>query len=412
MKPYKTTLLWISRIIVGLVFIYSGFVKAVDPLGSTYKFIDYFNAFNMSWATGLSFGLAILLSAAEFIVGIAVLLNLKIKLSSWGALIFMIFFTPLTFVLALTNPVHDCGCFGDALILTNWQTFWKNIILLIPVLFLFIQRKNIQSKLNPIEQWIISGLFLISISWISIYSLNHLPLLDFRPYNVGTYIPDKMDIPEGAPADVWESHFIYSKNGEEKSFTVNNLPDSSWTFVDAKHELISKGYTPPIHDFSIVGNDGSDITDMVLASTNYNFLLVAYNLEKSSLKNQEKINKLAAYCQSMGYPFYCLTADGEEGVDKFISKTRATYPFYTTDEITLKTMVRSNPGLILIKEGTLLEKWNHNDIPEIENLSENITHQVISEYKKTGDKYYIYTLILVVAFLGSTYLLVRQKLKA
>jgi triosephosphate isomerase len=160
----------------------------------------------------------------------------------------------------------------------------------------------------------------------------------------------------------------------------------------------------------MVGNDGSDITDMVLASPNYNFILVAYNLEKSDLSQQEKINQMASYCQSKGFPFYCLTADGEEGIEKFIEKTNAPYPFYNTDEITLKTIVRSNPGLVLLKEGTILGKWHYNDIPEIENTTKNFTQLLITDYKRKGDKYYIYTLVLLGAFLSSFYVLIRKNI--
>ncbi len=410
MERYKSIFLWISRIVIGVIFIYSGFVKAVDPFGSTYKFNDYFIAFGANWASIFSFGLAIILSSAEFIIGVSLFLNLKITKGIWGAILLMAVFTPLTFILALTNPVQDCGCFGDALILTNWQTFWKNIVLLIPLIYLFIHKKDIRNSLTNMEQWFSVGIisvFIIAISW---YSINHLPLLDFRPYKIGTYIPAAMEIPENEPADVWESIFIYSKDGTEKEFTLNNLPDSTWAFVDAKHVLISKGYEPPIHDFSLLGSDGSDITDMVLASSNYNFLLIAHNLDKSDKKNQKEINNLASFCQSKGYSFYCLTATGDEGIETFKKETNASYEFYHTDEITLKTIVRSNPGLILLKEGAILGKWHSNDIPSPDELDENITHQLVTDYKKKADKYYIYTLILLSAFISSTYLLIRRKM--
>ncbi|MGD9994193.1 MAG: BT_3928 family protein [Salinivirgaceae bacterium] len=410
MANYKNLLIWTSRIIVGIVFIYSGFVKGVDPLGSMYKFNDYFNAFGMSWASAISLILALLLSTAEFIIGVGILLNLKIKHSTWGAMLLMAVFTPLTLVLALTNPVSDCGCFGDALVLTNWQTFWKNVVLLIPLLFLFLNKEKITNRLSCTEQWASAGFFtliMLSISW---YSLNNLPVLDFRPYKVGTYIPDGMVIPEGAPADVWESVFVYSKNGEEKEFSLDNLPDSSWAFVDAKHNLISKGYEPPIHDLTMIANDGSDMSELILASPNYNFLMISHNLEKANTKNIAKMNQLAAACRAKGYGFYLLTASGDEGLQNFFRRTEVpSYDILHTDEITLKTMVRSNPGLMVIKEGTIINKWSHRNIPDPEQLHESVSHSAIIAYKKMADKYYIYTLILLGGLLTSSYLQLRKK---
>lgn len=397
-----------SRIFVGIIFIYSGFVKCVDPLGSTYKFSDYFNAFGAEWATIFSFGLSLLMSMAEFVVGFSVLLGLRIKLSALGALIFMVIFTPLTLVLALTNPVSDCGCFGDALILTNWQTFWKNVIILIPTIYLFIKRKKYESKSKIWEQWLGVAFGIVSIAWISMHSYNHLPVLDFRPYSVGTYIPDGMSIPEGAPADEWESIFIYSKNGEEKEFSMDNLPDSTWTFVDAQHQLIKKGYEPPIHDFTIVDEEGIDITDIVLASDNYNFLLVSYNVAKASPNNNEKLNELYNYCYEMGYPFYALTASINQDIKKFIDERDAMYEFYTSDETTLKTIIRSNPGLLVLKGGTIIDKWHINDLPSTDEIKENLMQQSISKYKNQADKYYIYSLILLGAFLIALYILLRK----
>ncbi len=406
----KTTqwLFFASRIIIGIVFIYSGFVKVIDPLGTTYKLNDYFAVFGTDWATKISFILAVIQNIAEFVIGVALLLNLKMKLSSLGALIFMIIFTPLTLYVAIANPVHDCGCFGDALVITNWQTFWKNIILLFPTVFLFMNRKKSTSILNCWEQWGATVIIIILAGMFTTYSYNHLPLKDFRPYKIGTYIPDGMVIPEGAPADEWESTFIYSKDGVEKEFNMSALPDSTWAFIDAKHDLIKKGYEPPIHDFTIISIDGTEITDIVLSSDNYNFLFIAYNLQEADRNNINKVNELADYCYQMNYPFYGLTASGNDDVNEFISETDAIYEFYNTDEITLKTIIRSNPGLVLLKNGTIIDKWHINDIPSISELNENLVHQSITKYKSSADKYFIWVLILLSGFIVSLYLLVRK----
>ncbi len=361
----------ISRIFVGAVFIFSGFVKAIDPLGSAYKFIDYFVAFGMDWAEPFAFSLAVILSALEFVIGISLFLGIKVKLNSWGALIFMVAFTPLTFILALYDPVQDCGCFGDAIILTNWQTFWKNIIILIPTIIIFISRKKFRAIFNNITNWSIIGAFSIIIIGVSIYCYQHLPFFDFRPYKAGTYIPDGMIIPEDAPHAIYENYIYYKKDGVVKEFTMDNLPDSTWEWVESKSILIQQGYIPPIHDFAIYSVEGDDITDLVLEDENYSFILVAYDLKESGTSAHEQINKLAEYCNKNDYLFICLTSSISEDIENFKNLTSATYDFYNMDEITLKTIIRSNPGLVLLKKGTIMGKWHYNDIPAIKELTEN-----------------------------------------
>lgn len=411
MNPIQKSLFLFSRVLVGVVFIYSGFVKGVDPLGSTYKFNDYFNAFNFEWATSFSFILSVLQSLAEFVIGVGILLNLKIKQSTWGALLFMMFFTPLTFVLALSNPVHDCGCFGDALILTNWQTFWKNVILLIPTIYLFVKRSKSNNVMGCYEQWAGLTISAVIMTLLLSYSYKHLPVLDFRPYKIGTHIPEKMSVPDGAPVDEWESLFIYAKDGVENEFDIKNLPDSTWTFVDAKHILKKKGYEPPIHDFSIVSQEGDDITDLVLASDNYSFLLIAYNLEKYDYTNHENIETLINFCNENGYNFYGLTASPNQDIDEYLENCNAYFDFYNTDEITLKTIVRSNPGLVLLKSGTIIDKWHNNDIPEIDELKSQLTASSILKQKKKADNFYILLLIVSSALMISLYLQLRKVIR-
>lgn len=410
MKTFKSIFFMLSRIILGIVFIYSGYVKGIDPLGATYKFTDYFTAFGMHSFTSLSFLLSIIQSLAELMIGIALLLNLKIKLSSLGALLFMILFTPLTLYIAIANPVHDCGCFGDALLITNWQTFWKNIVLLLLAIFIFKHRKkNINSFLSITNQNVIVFVFTIATIGLFIYAYRHLPLQDFRPYKVGVNIPENMIIPEGATTDVYESTFVYSKNGEEQTFEINNLPDSTWTFVKAEHHLVKKGYTPPIHDFTITTSEGIDLTDQVLENKNYSFILVAYNLKKAKIKHTDRINDLAAYCKEKGYEFFGLTASGSNDIDDFFSKTKTYFSFYNTDEITLKTIIRSNPGLLLIKEGTILAKWHINDFPKISDLKENLIAQSLTEYKLQKDKYQLYSMILLSVIFVMFFLIFNKK---
>jgi len=371
----------ISRLFVGFVFIYSGFVKIVDPLGSTYKFTDYFHdAFGMDWLIPLSFPMAVILPALEFVIGVALLLNIRIKLASWATLIFMGFFTTLTFYLAIADPVQDCGCFGDALILTNWQTFWKNVIIMVPTLIIFIYRKKYAPAYTKIMEWVIICFFLISSCWLSLYCYKHLPVIDFRPYNIGTYIPEKMVVPDDAPQPVFENIIVYKKDGQLKEFKIDNLPDSTWEWVETKNILISEGYEPPIHDFIIECTEDGDITDIVLDDDNYTFLLIAYDLNESSLKEQKKINELAAWCIDKEYNFLCLTSSIANDINSYIERSDAVYEFCNMDEITLKTIVRSNPGLVLLKDGTILGKWHYNDLPSVDEINDNI----LSYLLKTG----------------------------
>jgi len=255
-----------GRIIVGLVFIFSGIVKAIDPLGSAYKFHDYFLAFNLAFLDWLALPLAIVLCAAESLAGFSVLSGIRHKTGIWTVLLLMAVFTPLTLVLALTNPVSDCGCFGDAVHLTNWQTFGKNIVILALALPVFAARKKSVQLFRSSKEWMIIAVAGLLFILFALFNLRYLPLVDFLPYKKGTLIAEKMIVPQGAPLDEYSTSFIYEKDGVRKEFTLENYPanDSTWIFIDQKSQLVKKGYIPPIHDFSIRTLEGNDITDQIL----------------------------------------------------------------------------------------------------------------------------------------------------
>jgi len=352
----------ISRLIVGAVFIFSGFVKAIDPLGFTYKIEDYLRAFGgiyESFAV-VAFPTAILLSTLELFIGLNIIFKIHIKFSSILALLFMLVMTPLTLYIALYNPVTDCGCFGDALIISNWATFYKNVILIILVVLLLFFNKKTVNPLKSNIQSIISVMFVAIGIGLSIYCYLHLPLIDFRPYKVGVNIANAMIIPDGAPTDVYSTSFIYEKNGVQKEFTLENYPqgDSTWKFVDQKSELISKGYEPPIHDFTIVNAQFEDITEKVIYDKGATYLLVMYDLSKTAEEGAKKAEAIYQKALKSGTSFYALTGSPDEDVEDFIQKTGVTFPFCKTDPITLKTIIRANPGLVLIKNGTVVGKWN------------------------------------------------------
>jgi triosephosphate isomerase len=225
-------------------------------------------------------------------------------------------------------------------------------------MFRFVGRSN---------QWIVVNYSVIFIVTVSGWCLYDLPMFDFRPYHVGANIREGMKMPEGAEQPQFVTTFILEKNGEQREFTIDDYPDSTWTFVDSKTKQIAKGYVPPIHDFSIVlVEDDEDITEQVLADTNYVFLLVSPHLEYADDSRLDLINELYEYSREKSYPFYCLTASGAKDIERWRDMTGAEYPFCATDETTLKTVIRSNPGLLLIKDATIIRKWSHNNLPVIE----------------------------------------------
>jgi uncharacterized membrane protein YphA (DoxX/SURF4 family) len=265
----------ISRILIGFVFIFSGVVKAIDPSGSAYKFHDYFQAFNIGFLNQFSLPLAILLCTAEFIAGFSVLTGLRLKTGIWVVMILMVIFTPLTFILALTNPVSDCGCFGDAIHLTNWETFWKNVVLITFAIVLYTGRNQVNNLFHTLTEWGLITCAIVLFILFSLFNLRYLPVIDFLPYKTGVKIADQMVVPEGVPVDEYQTTFIYEKNGTKKEFNLNNYPanDTAWKFIDQKSVLLKKGYQPPIHDFSITSMNGVDLTQKVLSDPGYSVLL-------------------------------------------------------------------------------------------------------------------------------------------
>ncbi len=370
----RQILILVFQILLGATFIFSGFVKAVDPIGYSIKIQEYLVALGLDFLSPLSLLAAVGITAFEFLLGINMLLGMHVRTTYILTLIFMGIMTPLTLWLALSNPVKDCGCFGEALVISNWETFWKNIILSAMAIFVFVFRKDVKSPYSDKTQWLTSFASIIFIVGISVFGYSHLPLLDFRPYKIGTNIPEAMKLPEGAPQDEYESIYIYEKDGVQQEFKqLSEAPvgDSTWVFVDAKHTLVKKGDEAPIHDFSIVEvNTDDDITHDILASDQYVFLLISENLQEANIDHIDGINDIYDYCKENNYGFYCLTSSTPEQITRWSNFTGAEYPFCKTDETTLKTIIRSNPGLMLIKDGTVYDKWHFNDFPTESELKE------------------------------------------
>jgi len=364
----KTIAVTLCRFLLAAVFIFSGFVKAVDPMGTHYKIADYLTAMHMTNMLPeiATVTIAVLLAATEFCLGIFLLFAIQRRMTSRLILLFMLVMTPLTLWTALADPVSDCGCFGDAVVLTNWQTFGKNVVLLTAAIVVTVWPRRMARFVSASNQWIVtnySALFILAIAALSLYDL---PLFDFRPYHIGANIKQGMEIPEEAEKPVFETTFILEKDGKRQMFTLDNYPDSTWTFVDTKTVTLSKGYVPPIHDFSVVTADGEDITNNLLADTSYVFLLVAPYLEEADDARLDLINELSEYAREHSYTFVGLTGSNERAIARWRDRTGADYDFCTTDPTTLKTIIRSNPGLVLLKQGTVIRKWSHNNLPVID----------------------------------------------
>ena len=375
----------LCRIIVAVTFIFSGFVKAIDPIGTQYKLQDYLGAIGMAgilpnWTL---LAVAVFLAAIEFCIGIFLLFAIQRRLISKLTVAFMAFMTMVTVWIVVADPVKDCGCFGDALHLTNTETLIKNIVLLVCSLVIMYRPLAMFRFVSKSNQWIVTNYTIVFILVSSGLSLYYLPIFDFRPYHIGVNIPRGMEIPKGAKLPQFKTTFIMEKNGQRKEFTLDNYPDDSWKFIDSKTVQTSEGYIPPIHDFSITDNKtGLDLTNSVLSHKGYTFLLIAPHLETADDSNFGDIDRLYEYAQSYDIPFYCLTASTTKAIKRWIDLTGAEYPFCITDEAVLKTIIRSNPGLLLLKDGTIINKWSHNNLPNEAKLSRPISQSSLGKMPK------------------------------
>ena len=330
----------VCRLILAVAFILSGFVKAVDPLGTQYKIHDYLGAWGLASVVPdfMTLSASVVQSSAEFFLGICLLFAIRRRLVSLIVMILMVVMTLLTLWLAVANPISDCGCFGDALVLTNWQTFWKNVVLLAAAVIVWRYPLDMGRIISRSNQWIVmnySAFFILVI--IAGRSLYTLPQFDFRPYHIGT------NLREG-----WQRMI----DGEESPFAE--------FFIESTEE-------------------SEDITQQVLENESYTFLMVSPHLEQADDSQFDALNRIYEYSQEHGYPFYCLTASGQRGITRWQDITGAEYPFCLTDETTLKTVIRSNPGMLLLKDGVIIRKWSHNALPTAEEMSQPLEESELGQ---------------------------------
>lgn len=372
----------VCRTILGLVLMLSGFVKTVDPLGTQYKIDEYLRAVGLAslsdgWQT---LAASVTLSTLEFVLGTLLLLAICQRLVSKAVLLFMGIMTVVSIWLVIANPVSDCGCFGDAIHLTNTQTLLKNIVL--TTLAAVVTWKSWHTPKGKAPWWKRWTTYCLTaaVLVVSAWALYFLPIIDFRPYHVGASIREGMSIPEGEKPPKFETTFIMEKDGERKEFSLDNYPDSTWTFIDSRTVVVEEGYEPPIHDFTITDlESGEDIQQRILDDGGYTFLLIAPYLEKADDSHFGVINAIFDYAKEHQQAFYCLTTSGEKGIDEWIDRTGAEYHFCMADATTLKTMIRSNPGLMLLKDGRVVAKWSRNNLPTSSELA-HLTGK--TQYKK------------------------------
>lgn len=436
----------ISRILVGSLFIVSGLIKANDPIGFSYKLNDYFapGVFNMPWLDPLALELSVIVCVAEIVLGVAILFGARMVLASWSLLLLMVFFTFLTGYTAIANwffdnpdaatthffegilgfvaredisYMKDCGCFGDAIKLDPWESFLKDVVLLVFTVIIFLKRKTIKPGplgadmvnlgismalialfaigmvnwffpvwfsivvfgvllgikrwvSHPSRDWIMAGAATVITAGFSFYCIEHLPIKDFRPYRIGNNISELKECPPGAPQDVYEDTWYYRVNGQVGEYTTAQEP---WNiagaeFVDRKTVLISKGCEPAIHDFVLEDQDGADHTEEILAEE-WVLLVISYDLSNADEDVQAALNALYEASNNDGGPYmYALVANTYNDIENFRHKHQSMFDYLTGDATMLKTIIRANPGLVLLHKGTVAGKWHYNDIPAYEEL--------------------------------------------
>ena len=363
----KVLLTQFCRIFVGVLFIISGLVKLNDPVGFAFKLEEYFGetVLNLPFLMPFALSIAVITVIIEVILGVMLLVGFKRKFTVWALLLMIVFFTFLTFYSAYFNKVTDCGCFGDAIPLTPWQSFSKDIVLLVLILILLINIKIIKPLFSDKINAIIVGIALLLCAIFGYWVLNHLPVKDFRAYKTGTNITEGMEIPEDAPKSVVEMIFVYNVNGTNTEFTdkqLTEIPEGA-EFVSREDKVITQGYVPPIHDFSIE-KDGFDHTEEMLAEPKL-MMFISYDLALADAKGLQLLEKLNQDAKAKGYKVIGMTASSEEEIAAVKKEFNLTFDYYFCDATTLKTIERANPSVVILNNGIIGQKVHYNDISKL-----------------------------------------------
>ncbi len=355
-----------SRIFVGVLFIISGLIKLNDPVGFSFKLEEYFSigVLNMPYFEPYALAISIFVVIVEVLLGVMLLIGFKPKFTIWSLLAMIVFFTFLTFYSAYFNKVTDCGCFGDAIKLTPWESFAKDVVLLVLILVLLKGIKYIQPILPQKKDWWAVGLATLSCVLFCYHVLNHLPSKDFRPYKIGANIMEGMRVPEGAPEPLYEYTWTFNENGTEKSYVTNgDYPTVEGEFVGVETVEIQEGYEPPIHDFTIE-QQGVDFAETLLEEPKL-VMVISYDLAKAELEAFKAVKKITDRATKKGYKVIGMSASNSEQAAAVVQEFNLNFDFYFTDQTTLKTIVRSNPGILVLEKGTITEKVHYNDIESL-----------------------------------------------
>jgi len=375
----KNKIVWVCRILVGLLFIFSGLIKMNDPLGFSYKLEEYFDVFHLGFLSNLALTMAIILCTLEIVLGFALLISARAVTIAWGLLLLIIFFGFLTFYSAYFKVVQTCGCFGDAIPLTPWQSFSKDMILLALVIVIFINKKSIQPLFNKSKgDYILMGSIVVALGF-GFYTYSFMPVIDFLPYKVGANIPDEMVIPPGAVPDQYEItyHLKNKKTGDTKVMTNKEYlgdstiwKDNNWEIASSSDRtLIKAGFKPKIQDLNIKDAQGNDYTKELLANPFNNLIIVAYDLNHTNVDALGRLNALAInLLQNFNTRTVLLTSNTVKDAEAFAKANHLVMEIYYADGVPLKTMVRANPGIFLMKSGTIINKWHYHSIPNYDNL--------------------------------------------
>lgn len=366
-KRFTLPQITLSRILLGLLFIYSGFVKGVDPVGTEYRIVDYFIAFGTEWAIPLALPLSVIMNAVEFVLGILLLLNVSMQITSWLVMLMMAFFTMITLNDAMFSPVPDCGCFGDALVISNWQTFYKNLVIDALLLIVFLSRNRVKKWFKLKAEWAILLVSIFGFIVFEVYNIRHLPVIDFRDWKVGNKMVNDNPLPM--------KYYLTYKNkdtGEEKEYLSPDYPynDSIWM---SQWEFLGQRFVDPnpqLHDLRIEDENGNDYTDQIIANPGYQFILVAFDLNSANLKNLDRIVEISKEDNESRWSLDVITSSLPEDVSRFKENNLPYIDFYFADDITMMAIIRSNPGLLLLKNGVIQGKWHYNDFPSVSEIEQ------------------------------------------
>ncbi len=369
-NPFNKIAVVVLRIVIGATFVVSGFVKAIDPMGTVYKLQEYFAALDYTSLAGSEVVLSFALPALELTLGVMLITGCLRRMTPLLLLLMMCVMLPLTYFLATTNAVPDCGCFGDAFKLTNWQTFWKNVALTVGLIYLLFQNKSVPCIYGPVVQWIVMILTMVLSLAISYIGYNTQPLLDFRPYKVGTHIGSKMQ-----PVSENDFLFIYEKNGKQQEFVLDSVPDEEdgWNFVGRKKLTpdLSLAQKAALNAVSIY-DEGTDVTDEVLDSTENQMLLLIPDMDKVNHAYAFVLNDLAKACENKGATFSAITSASHAQIEEWTSLTRPTYPIYMGDDSEIKMLARGNPAIVYVENGTVMWKRTFSSLPAKKLLSSTV----------------------------------------